>query len=198
MPVIKLTGGSHNRRKIYIPRSLDIRPALSRVRGAIFNILAPKVPNSRFLDLFAGSGSVGFEALSRGASFCLFQDNDIRCTREIERNIALFGFGTKAKALTKDVFAHDNFLGYNELLFDIIFLGPPYKFFTEKKTKGLLIRIIEDILAQRILANEGIILVEHRKNEGLGEIPGQRIFDLRNYGQTEITFYSNHNGRQGI
>lgn len=187
---MKLTGGIAKGLNIYSPKSPLIRPALSSVRSSLFNILTGQVENKNFLDLFAGSGVIGLEALSRGANFCLFVDSNIKCVNAIVENLKRLGFLHKAKVIKKNAFAISTFLLYNNFCFDMVFMGPPYKFFINEDTKKRLLQLMECIIKSGVITECGVFIIEHRTGYGFEKIPyGVELYDTRKYGQTTLSFY---------
>ncbi len=109
---------------------MDTRPTTDRIKETLFNIIMPEIPGALFLDLFAGSGAIGIEALSRGASHCKFVENNRRAVSCIEENLKFTKFSDKADVITADVISYLNSL--KDVDFDIIFMDPPYKKGLEK------------------------------------------------------------------
>ncbi|MBU4033405.1 MAG: 16S rRNA (guanine(966)-N(2))-methyltransferase RsmD, partial [Proteobacteria bacterium] len=128
---MRIISGSARGRKLLAPGQLFgdlIRPTSDRAREAIFNILAAKIADARVLDLFAGTGALGLEALSRGASLAVFVDGQRSVTELIQRNITLCGFSERATVLQRDLARGLSFLTAIQPLpeFDLVFLDPPY------------------------------------------------------------------------
>jgi 16S rRNA (guanine966-N2)-methyltransferase len=123
MPGLRVIAGAAKGRKLKMPPGEGTRPVMDRVKEAIFNILADDVVEATFLDLFAGSGSVGIEALSRGAAKATFVENDATAVRTIQANLAATGFTPQARVVRSDVFIylHNN----PREGFDFIYIAPP-------------------------------------------------------------------------
>ena len=148
---MKITSGEYKYRKLITPRGYETRPTSEKVREAVFSMIGDKIEDAMVLDLFAGSGSLGLEALSRGAKRSLFCDNSQSSIDAIKENID----SCKAN-LWADVYKGDfkrNLDRLNEP-FDIIFLDPPYKM-------GYYEQCIRIITERKLLNDEGIIIVEH-------------------------------------
>lgn len=163
------------------PTSPAPRPLLARIKKSLFDIISSKIPNATFLDLFAGTGSVGIEALSRGAKFAVFVDSDYKCVETINRNIGKLNLQQKSKVYRKDIMLGLEFLnisGYDK--FDIVFIGPPYKDFLISKTLVL-------ISAADILKNTAIIIAQHHKKEEI-HTKEFEIFRQEKYGDTVLSF----------
>ncbi|MBE0427114.1 MAG: 16S rRNA (guanine(966)-N(2))-methyltransferase RsmD [Nitrospirae bacterium] len=160
-----------------------LRPTSSKVREAIFDILRNKIEGSRFVDLYAGTGTVGFEALSRGSSRAVFVEMDKLLVEEIKKNICKFGFEEKAQVIntTAEEFLKKAFV--IKEIFDIFFVDPPY--YSEEIEKVL------PLIGEKGLLNEnGLIIVEHffkkRVTENLDNLKIHRSY---RYGDTMLTFY---------
>lgn len=177
---MRVISGTAKGRKLYAPKTHNIRPALDKVKGAIFNILFD-VAGKTVLDLFAGTGAVGIEALSRGASHCTFVDLGNEAITIIRKNIELCGFHERAKIFPKPVNVALEYFAKHGAKFDLIFVDPPY-------LKNLVNPTLIKIASAGILAEEGLIIVEHHPKEPIGDIPGLQKTDERKYGQTRISF----------
>ena len=177
---MRVITGAARGKKLKTPDGMHTRPTAERVKEALFSAIQFHLPNSRFLDLFAGSGQMGIEALSRGASKAVFIDNDKKAYMLIQDNIKTTGFEKNACVILSD---YMSFLNRCSEKFDIIFLDPPY---AEDFLENSLKRITEI----DILTDCGIIVCE-RPADKLQEleIPGLiRAKDYR-YGKTWITVY---------
>lgn len=119
---IRITGGSHRSRLITVEDQDDLRPTGSRIRETLFNWLGPNLSGLRILDLFAGSGILGFEALSRGASEVTFVDNSRAAIRQLQHNSRELGF-TQVNIIQKEALAY---LNNTNNQYDLIFLDPPF------------------------------------------------------------------------
>ena len=166
--------------RLKTPKGEKTRPTADRVKEAVFSIIQFETEGSRFLDLFAGTGQMGIEALSRGASRAVFVDEWKDACRLVQENLQLSGLGDQALVV------QSNYMSYLDRCreqFDIVFLDPPY---ADIFLENALNKISEiDILAER-----GIIICERPAEKQLDfEIPGlQRCKDYR-YGQTWITVF---------
>lgn len=176
---MRITAGIARGREIVCPPGLEARPTASKIRQAFFNILRNKVQDARFLDLFAGSGLMGLEALSRGAAELVCIDENRRMVKAIEENVNRLNF--QAQVIQADVRSFLDQLPKNS--FDIIFADPPYK-------SRLAESILNGVARHGILQQEGILAIEHAREFKLPEESGNLIaYDRRDYGQTSITFY---------
>jgi len=160
-----------------------VRPLTDQARGALFNILAAKVPDAVFLDLFAGTGAVGIEALSRGAKIAIFVELKRPVVSLIRQNLELTGFSDRAEVYAVDVIRGLNLLHSKGAKFDIIFMGAPYD-------SPVLENALNKLAETDLLNPDGILIAEHRKQHILGERYGKlgRLREVR-YGETVLSFY---------
>lgn len=179
---LRVIAGSARGHKIIVPDS-NVRPTLDRVRQAAFNILQNEVPGCRFLDLFAGSGANGIEALSRGARRAVLTDKETACIRIIERNLAHTGLGANAtvcRATFPDDLPKLRVLGP----FDIIYLDPPHGF-TEMGALG------EGLARAGLLADGGTLVWEHAsKGVDPALLMGFQHDRTTKYGGTALSIFS--------
>ena len=175
---MRVITGSARGRKLIAPPGLSTRPTLEMVKEAIFSIIQFELEGARILDLFAGSGQMGIEALSRGAQSCVFVDTDKESQQAIRRNLETTGFGLAAKISGTDAFSY---LKGSTGEYDIAFLDPPYK-------KGALDTLLPAV-AQRMSAG-GVIVCETEKSEILPEPVGSFLLKKQyHYGKTKVTVY---------
>jgi len=120
---MRITGGTGRGRRLKVPAGEKVRPTSDKVKQALFNILGDRVPGSSFLDLFAGAGGVGIEALSRGAERVVFVDGDRESLDVVKHNIEQAGFDDQTEAVLSKV---EPFLKKRSGPYDIVFLDPPY------------------------------------------------------------------------
>ena len=123
---MRVIAGSARRLNLKTPDGLDTRPTTDRIKETLFNILMPEIPGCRFLDLFAGSGGIGIEALSRGASEAVFVENNRKAVSIIQENLKFTRLSGRAKVLGTDVLTAIRQLSAKGS-FDIIFMDPPYR-----------------------------------------------------------------------
>jgi 16S rRNA (guanine966-N2)-methyltransferase len=171
---MRITGG-----QCVGPPGLQTRPTASKIRQAFFNILGRKFPGARFLDLFAGTGLMGLEALSRGASSLIAVEENRNMVRAIEGNLKQLHL--EAEVICGDVRRVLPVL--EPEAFDIIFADPPYK-------TSLAQSAVQGVRDHGLLAPDGILAVEHARGADLLDQVGQlEKFDCRQYGQTAVSFY---------
>src|SRR5215510_2161729 len=123
---MRVIGGTHRGRRLRTPAGLEVRPTSDRLRETLFNILAPRIELSRFLDICAGSGAVGIEALSRGASDVIFIERSRRACSMIQTNLSALGIARNATILSRDAIAALKYLKEEHKQLDIVFFDPPY------------------------------------------------------------------------
>lgn len=179
---MRISGGEARGRRIGLPRGCRIRPTADRIKESLFDILPP-VKDKSFLDLFAGSGCVGMEALSRRARFAAFVEKDARLAEAIRANLARLGFLGRA-----DVIAADAQRGLGRLAgrgerFDVLFADPPYD-------EGYLWETLRWMEKADVLAAGGIVVIQHSVREAFD--PSTLRFlepaDQRRYGDTVLSF----------
>jgi len=185
---VRIISGSARGRKLLAPGQLFgdlIRPTSDRAREAIFNILAAEIAGARVLDLFAGTGALGLEALSRGASLAVFVDGQRSVTELIQRNITLCGFSERATVLQRDLARGLSFLTAIQPLpeFDLVFLDPPYG--STFAQRGL-----EYLADGTFLGAKAIIVLEDAAKAQYPETLGMlACFDRRRYGEAGFWLY---------
>lgn len=178
---LKIVSGSAKGRKLKGPKTAGIRPATAQVRKSVFQILGD-VGGLRVLDLFAGTGSMGLEALSRGAGEVVFVDSQQSAISLLFRNLETTGFLKQTHILKKTAAAAITLLHQKKLSFDLIFLDPPYD-------KGLIDATLQKLGHFPLLAPGGRLLMEHSPREKPTFLSGLVKVDERKYGQTYVTFF---------
>jgi len=158
------------------------RPTMDRVKESLFGMIQPYIKDSICLDLFAGSGNLGFEAISNGSKKCYFNDKNPKCINIINKNIKTFKVEDYSKTLNLDYKKCLYYLIEQNIKLDIIFLDPPYK-------NECLNEIIEIILEKDILNDNGIIICEVDNNYLKDEYEKLKIIKNRKYGDKFIIIY---------
>jgi 16S rRNA (guanine966-N2)-methyltransferase len=179
---MRIIGGEARGRVVRLPAGSRIRPTADRVKESLFNILH-FVEGSSFLDLFAGSGNVGLEALSRGARFATFVEKDIRLVRALQGSLVQLGFTARAEVVAADAEKGLGRLIQRGVRFDIVFADPPYD-------QGLILEIMAWPDMRKALPENGIIVLQHSAREipeGLQAQPWV-VADQRRYGDTVLSF----------
>jgi 16S rRNA (guanine966-N2)-methyltransferase len=187
---VRITGGNARGRTLAAPKSGQalIRPTTDRVREALFNILSNRMTGSFVLDLFAGTGAIGIEALSRGAAFTLFVDQSIEAGRLIETNLRTCFGKPHAAFLQFDLAAATHLLPLLSRVppatrFDLVFMDPPYQ-------KNLAEHVLTMVEKADFLAPSALVIVEeHRRVSLPAEVGSLTVIDQRRYGETGLWFY---------
>jgi 16S rRNA (guanine966-N2)-methyltransferase len=184
---MRVTSGKFGGRTLVAPGDGRVRPTSDKVRQALFNILAHRefangfaLENAAVIDLFAGTGALGIEALSRGARFCLFVDDDADSRALQRQNIEALGLTGAAKIWRRDACDLGPLNTGSGGPFNLAFLDPPYR-------KGLAETCLASLLAGGWLAADAAIVVETAADETL-EAPGYDVVDTRDYGETRVWF----------
>ncbi len=182
---MRIIGGEVGGRTIRAPRGAATRPTSDRVREAIFNILGPPPEGARVLDLYAGAGGLGLEALSRGAATAVFVDRAADATKCVEENAAKLGYQTRVRVLRSEATAALARLAAQAQRFAWIFVDPPYASDEAVKVLGAL-----GGEAAAVVDDEGVVIVEHGKRHAPSDAHGTLArHDRRRYGDTEVSFY---------
>ena len=177
---MKIIGGQYKGHNFFMPAG--IRPTQNIVRKALFDLLGQDLSGLTFLDLFAGSGAVGFEALSRGAQSCTFVERDIKCVKMIGRNAKIFN--SPYEIIEKDAFFTIKELAREGRKFDIIFLDPPYGQTLAKKA-------LKTLGAYVIVHPASWVVVQHQRGERLLPKSGQlKIIQEKQYGGSVLSLYN--------
>ena len=178
---MRIIGGSSKKRKLTPLSGKDIRPTADRLRESIFNIISPFVDNAVSLDLFAGTGALGIEALSRGADFCCFIDNNKKALDLIKKNLALCRFENKSMVKKWDIARNLDCLLSIHWEFDLVFMDPPYH-------QKMILPALDHLHRTLKVKNAATIVIEHALLEAIPEnLSCYRIIDQRQYGKTAIT-----------
>jgi 16S rRNA (guanine966-N2)-methyltransferase len=178
---MRVIAGTYRGRQLRTVRDLSVRPATDRVRQTIFDLLMTRLDltGARILDLFAGSGSLGIEALSRGASYALFIENNEKAAALIRENLAHLGCLTRSTVMVSDAMHLRD-----EDPFDLVFADPPYAFVSTAN-------IPATIIGQGLLAAGGYLVIEHDPNTTFPAVGGLSIGPTRKFGRTLVTFFRN-------
>ena len=177
---MRVITGTARGRKLQEPSNYDIRPTTDKVKESIFNIIQFQVPDSRVLDLFAGTGQLGIEALSRGASEAVFIDQSAEAVKIVKENIKTTGFEDRSRVTRTDSLMY---LKSGEK-FDIVFMDPPYGADILKKALEMAVRF-------DILKENGIIICESERNTQIDD-PEEGGYIRREYiyGRVKLTVFT--------
>ena len=191
--LLRVISGIARGKRLKVPKG-KIRPLTEQAREALFNILAPRIAESDFLDLFAGSGAVGIEALSRGARLAVFVEIDKKSVQTIWENLNNTGFSDRAEVFALPVAAALKILNKKGAKFDIIFSGAPYG-------SPNLVEAMKYLGESALLKDSGLVVAEHRFSAKGGSASGGKYnldedfgnlsrFRLERYGDTMFSFYA--------
>jgi 16S rRNA (guanine(966)-N(2))-methyltransferase RsmD len=180
---MRVIAGLLKGRRLVTPRGTTTRPTADQVRIALMDTLTPWLPGARVLDLFAGAGGVGLEALSRGARHATFVESQARAVAALAANVHSLGVEAQACVLRLDVDRALGRLTAEGARFTIVFLDPPYE-------TDLAVRTLEALGTGGVLAPGAIVIVQHPTKRGPGgEVGDLKAFRSRRFGETTLTFF---------
>ena len=180
---MRIIAGQYKGRRLKTLDGLHVRPTSDRLRETLFNILAPRIEGARFLDVCAGSGAVGIEALSRGAAAVTFIENNRRAAQLISENLRHCGIEAGVHVINRDALMALKYLAEHHTQFDLLYLDPPYDAQLYSPVLWLLAK-------QPLLADNGIAVVEHRRQLPLAEsYETLRAYRTLTQGETQLTFF---------
>jgi 16S rRNA (guanine966-N2)-methyltransferase len=185
---MRVIAGTFRSRQLKSLKSLALRPTSDRLRETLFNVIADRTAGCRFLDVFAGTGAVGIEALSRGAAEVIFIENHAPAAELIRKNLDSLGVSSGTRVLPLDALRALERLTSEKsdapATFDIVFLDPPYAAAEDYR------RVLAFLGASPLLAESSLVITEHRRSFDLPESAGslQRFRVLRQ-GDASLTFY---------
>lgn len=182
---MRVIAGTAKGHPLIAPKGMDTRPVTARIKEALFSIWQMRIAGSRFLDLFAGSGSIGIEALSRGAEKVVFVEQSRKAVGIIKKNLAVCHLETGYEINQDDVFRRLQRLGEAGDEFDLIYLDPPFT------VKGIFVPVMEALSKAAVLAHNGIAAIRTPKDM---ELPGRIVnltkAKLKQYGTSCVHFFS--------
>jgi 16S rRNA (guanine966-N2)-methyltransferase len=178
--LLRIIGGVARGRQLKTPSGTQTRPSGARLRKSLFDVLAPRIEGSHFLDLFAGSGAIGLEALSRGAASATFVECDRDALMALRRNLEALGFGERAVVVGK---AWPQALGMLDGKYDLIFADPPYS--------GGLVPAVLESLGEAVSMGEGaVVMAQCPAGEQAPASAGRlRLFRGNQIGRSVVYFY---------
>lgn len=180
---MRVIAGALKGRRLVTPRGATTRPTADQVRIALMDTLGPWLPDARLLDLFAGAGGVGFEALSRGAAHATFVERDPRAIAALVENIRTLGLEPRTSVVRGDVARQLERMAGEARQFQIVFLDPPYA--TDDGE-----RVLEALGEGLLLAPDGFVIAQHlTKRRPAQEYGVLRAFRDRRFGETTLTFF---------
>ncbi|MGI6113980.1 MAG: 16S rRNA (guanine(966)-N(2))-methyltransferase RsmD [Mahellales bacterium] len=181
---LRIIAGTARGRRLKAVKGINTRPTADRVKESLFNIISPAIRDAVVLDLFAGTGNLGCEALSRGAGLVFFVDKSGLSIKTIKDNINSLGFADRARVYKMDVTTFLKSQGSKGPVYNLIFMDPPYG-------KELLVPTIELISEMNILSDDGMVIAEHSTMDNLPQSIGQLYIQRqKTYGTTAVTFYA--------
>ncbi len=181
---MRVISGSARGKKLKAPPGTITRPLTDRVKEALFNVLGQKVVGARFLDVFAGSGQVGIEALSRGASFVVFIDRYRGAIKTIGANLSECHFDSGFEILGMDVYRALNLLERRGEVFDIVYLDPPFD------QPSIFVSILETLDKSCLVARDGILIIRVPKKQDLPErFAFIERYRVSVYGESALVYY---------
>jgi 16S rRNA (guanine966-N2)-methyltransferase len=184
---VRIISGSAKGRKLLAAKNMRVRPTADRVKEALFNILAGLVGEFggiRVLDIFAGTGNLGLEALSRGAEWAVFVDNHHDSAAIIRKNLELLGFAGKAEIVVQEAVIALTRLEKRQEPFQLVFVDPPYRL-------GFTAKVLQQLATSGLIAAESIVVAEFSSAEDIPTTFGKlEEFDRRVYGDTALAFLS--------
>lgn len=180
---MRVIAGKYRGHRLKALPGLELRPTSDRLKEALFNVLAPRIEEARFLDCYAGSGAIGIEALSRGAREVVFVEKSARARKAIADNLERCRIETGYEIISGDAPAALKQLGAAERRFDIIFIDPPYR-------AGLYERTIEAVSEHGLLEVDGVLIAEHHRKGVLPEAAGRlERYRVICHGESCLSFY---------
>lgn len=182
---MRVIAGTYKSRILKSLKGLALRPTSDRLRETLFNVLAPHIAGSRFVDLFAGTGAIGIEALSRGAAEAVFIENHAPAAALIKKNLASLGITKGTTVLVAEALRGLAQLAARESPgYHIVFLDPPYAAAADYS------RVLEFLGTANLLAPGGLVVAEHRRNFDLSEAAGALSrFRVLKQGEAALSFY---------
>lgn len=179
---MRIISGTSRGRKLVTPRNLSLRPTSDRVKESIFNSLQQNVEGSVVLDLFAGTGNLGIEALSRGAKRAVFVEKGRHAVQLIQKNLAHLRLEARSEIIAKDVSRAIGILKLRGECFDLILMDPPYQ-------KGLIQETLMKLTSHPIDGSNSILVIEHNRREPLpSHWLGWNLIRQRRIGDTVLSF----------
>lgn len=184
---MRVIGGDARGRRLHTPRGLSVRPTSDKVKESLFNILAGTLgplDGCRILDIFAGTGNLGIEALSRGAQQAVFIDSSRNSTSIVAKNLSLTGFMDRSRVILKDFHQALGALESEGGVFQLVFLDPPYQ-------KGLVEKCLDFLQQSSIIDEDSVVVAEFSSRENIADCHGRlRQIDNRVYGDTALAFFT--------
>jgi 16S rRNA (guanine966-N2)-methyltransferase len=180
---MRIIAGKYRGRRLQGPRKDDLRPTSDRLRESLFNILAPRIAAARVMDVFAGTGAIGLEALSRGAGDVIFIESSRDAVKLIRKNLQQCGVTAGYRVMQEDVFTALRTLARSGARVDIVFLDPPYRW-------GPYRDLIASLFQLELVDAEAIVVLEHHQKTSVPESePGFRRMRTVRQSDKCLSFY---------
>ena len=179
---MRIIGGEFKGRRLFSVKGFRVRPTTDKHRESIFNMISQNLADAMVLDLFAGTGALGIEALSRGADFAVFVDNYPNALSTISKNIQACRLESRAKILKWNLLKNLNCL--KSYTFDLVLMDPPYNV-------GAVSPVLLNLQKCKCLKNKALIVVEHSVDEPFpDQLKSFKLYDQRKYGKTLVSFFN--------
>ena len=180
---MRVLAGALKGRRLVTPRGSTTRPTADQVRIALMDTLTPRLPDARLLDLFAGAGGVGFEALSRGAAHVTFVERDARAVAALRTNVETLGVAAQTRVERAEVATGLARLGRAGARFDLVFLDPPYD-------EDLIAPTLERLGGEGLVVADGLVIAQHLSKRPPADVVGRlTTYRTRRFGETTLTFF---------
>jgi 16S rRNA (guanine966-N2)-methyltransferase len=180
---MRVIGGERKGRRLLVPKGQAVRPTAARVKESLFNILPHDFTGMRVLDLFAGTGNLSIEALSRGAQHAVLVDRSARSAAAIRENLRRLGLTARAEVWAAPVTRALKSLAKRGAIFDMIFLDPPYD-------QGMVEPSLNVLAQGTLLSDAGTVVAEHSRRDAVTRRYGPLVLhDQRRYGDTLLSFF---------
>lgn len=180
---MRIISGSAKGRRLKAPPGLNTRPITDMIKEALFNVWGTRIYEAKMLDLFAGSGSVGIEALSRGAEYVVFVDNSNSAIKVIHENLNHCNFESNFDIYRGDVFQVLKRIAHRSAKFDLIYIDPPF-------TQDSLFKTVMELLSQLdILESAGIIVIRTPRKKDMPSFEPLYKYRHDNYGESSLHYY---------
>lgn len=180
---MRVISGTAKGKRLFSPRGRDIRPTSDRVKEAVFSIIGHRIINMNIIDVFAGTGSIGIEALSRGATHVFFIDSKREAKGLIQKNLEITHLADRGAILNMDSIKAIEFIAKKGVKAELIFLDPPY---------GISVSYLDAViknLALGVLEIDGLLILEHASKSEPKGFDDLEIVSTRVYGDTAVTIY---------
>lgn len=180
-PATRVTAGSSRGHLLKTPHGLSTRPTTSLVREALFNIIGDSIRGARVLDLFAGAGTLGIEALSRGAARATFVERDRTCANIVAENLVATGFAQQGDVVSADAIAWLKASAGDLASYNLLLLDPPYR-------DAVTLTAALQALERAALRDQALVVVEHHRTQSISPLERLTYVRERDYGATRLTF----------